>query len=195
MRRPELREGRLGGARLLAGAVIATTSFAGNSQVPTGMEKIEVFATPLPDIGAPLRQVPANVQVSTGQDLRRQRNLDLTEFLDQNAGSVTINPGQNNPFQPDLAFRGFLASPLLGTPQGLSVFLDGVRINEPFGDVVNWDLVPKPALAVWDSAYARPLRGRSAKSTTTGRCRTCSRHSRARRCPRCARRLCKRWEK
>ena len=147
MRRPELPEGRLRCARLMAGAVIAAMSLAGHAQAPTGMEKIEVFATPLPDIGAPLRQVPANVQVSTGQDLRRRRNLDLTEFLDQNAGSVTVNPAQSNPFQPDLAFRGFLASPLLGTPQGLSVFLDGVRINEPFGDVVNWDLVPKPALA------------------------------------------------
>ena len=112
------------------------------------MEKIEVIANaPLPDIGTPLRLVPANVQVSTGKDLRRRRNLDLTEFLDQNAGSVTINPAQANPFQPDLAFRGFLASPLLGTPQGLSVFFDGVRINEPFGDVVNWDLIPRVALA------------------------------------------------
>jgi len=39
-------------------------------------------------------------------------------------------------------YRGFSASPLLGTPQGLSVFLDGVRINEAFGDIVNWDLIP-----------------------------------------------------
>ncbi len=112
------------------------------------LPKIEVIATtPLPGIGTPLKQVPANVQVSTDKDFRRQRNLDITDFLDQNAGSVSINPGQNNPFQPDLSFRGFLASPLLGTPQGLSVFLDGVRINEPFGDVVNWDLIPRNALA------------------------------------------------
>jgi len=26
------------------------------------------------------------------------------------------------------------------------VFLDGVRINEPFGDVVNWDLIPQAAI-------------------------------------------------
>lgn len=112
------------------------------------LPKIEVIATtPLPGIGTPLKQVPANVQVSTDKDFRRQHNLDITDFLDQNAGSISINPGQNNPFQPDLSFRGFLASPLLGTPQGLSVFLDGVRINEPFGDVVNWDLIPRNALA------------------------------------------------
>jgi hypothetical protein len=52
-----------------------------------------------------------------------------------------------NDFQPDVSFRGFAASPLLGTPQGLSVFQDGVRINEAFADVVNWDLLPQNAIA------------------------------------------------
>ena len=27
------------------------------------------------------------------------------------------------------------------------MFQDGVRINEPFGDGVNWDLIPNPAIA------------------------------------------------
>lgn len=49
---------------------------------------------------------------------------------------VVANPAQNNPWQPDIAFRGFTASPLMGAPQGLSVFLDGVRVNEAFGDTV-----------------------------------------------------------
>src|SRR4029079_14475327 len=38
-------------------------------------------------------------------------------------------------------------SPLLGTPQGLSVYLDGVRLNQPFGDVVSWDLIPRVVIA------------------------------------------------
>ena len=57
-------------------------------------------------------------------------------------GSVHGNEVQHNPLQPDLQYRGFLASPLLGAPQGLSVYLDGVRLNEPFGDTLNWDLIP-----------------------------------------------------
>jgi outer membrane receptor protein involved in Fe transport len=61
--------------------------------------------------------------------------------------SVNINETQGNPLQPDLNYRGFSASPLLGTPQGLSVFVDGVRVNEPFGDTVNWDLLPRSAIA------------------------------------------------
>ena len=54
---------------------------------------------------------------------------------------------QSNPFQADINYRGYTASPLLGTPQGLSVYMDGVRLNQPFGDVVSWDLIPRLAIA------------------------------------------------
>jgi outer membrane receptor protein involved in Fe transport len=106
-----------------------------------------IGTTPLPGIGVPVNQVPANVQAATGAEMQKQKTLDLSEFLENNLGSVTLNQGQNNPFQPDVNFRGFSASPLLGTPQGLSVFMDGVRVNEPFGDVVNWDLIPQNAIS------------------------------------------------
>ena len=61
-------------------------------------------------------------------------------------GSVSGNQVQQNPLQPDLQYRGFLASPLLGAPQGLSVYIDGVRLNEPFGDTLSWDLIPTEAI-------------------------------------------------
>ena len=61
-------------------------------------------------------------------------------------GSVSGNQVQQNPLQPDLQYRGFLASPLLGAPQGLSVYIDGVRLNEPFGDTLSWDLIPTEAV-------------------------------------------------
>jgi outer membrane receptor protein involved in Fe transport len=67
--------------------------------------------------------------------------------MNNNLVGVSINETQNNPYQPDVLFRGFTASPLLGTPQGLSIFQDGVRVNEPFGDAVNWDLIPMNAIA------------------------------------------------
>ena len=79
--------------------------------------------------------------------LRQLQSLNLPEFMASQLGSVNINETQGNPFQMDVNYRGFTASPLLGTPQGLSVYLDGVRINEPFGDVVNWDMIPSAALA------------------------------------------------
>jgi hypothetical protein len=59
---------------------------------------------------------------------------------------VYVNDMQGNPLQPDINYRGYTASPLLGTPQGLSVYLDGIRLNQPFGDVVSWDLIPRAAI-------------------------------------------------
>src|SRR5215470_16692190 len=109
---------------------------------------VEVVGTsPLPGLGTDKKDVPGNVQIYTSGNLSGQRQSNATDFLEQNAGSITANAAQGNPFQPDISFRGFTASPLLGLPQGLSVFQDGVRINEPFGDVVNWDLLPQSAIA------------------------------------------------
>jgi outer membrane receptor protein involved in Fe transport len=111
-------------------------------------EEIDVVGTvPVPSAGTRIEDVPANVQVHRARELDRQHPTSAAAFLLQNGASVTVSEGQGNPFQPDVSFRGFTTSPLLGTPQGLSVFLDGVRVNEPFGDVVNWDLLPPGAIA------------------------------------------------
>ena len=63
--------------------------------------------------------------------------------MNRRLNGVYLNEMQGNPFQPDVNFRGYTASPLLGTPEGISVYLDGVRQNQPFGDVVSWDLIPR----------------------------------------------------
>ena len=115
---------------------------------PLSLPTVEVIsASPLAGLGTLLQDMPANVQVHTSVDLDRQRATSLADYLEQGATSVNINSAQGNPFQPDISFRGFTASPLLGMPQGLSVYQDGVRVNEPFGDVVNWDLIPQSAIA------------------------------------------------
>ena len=67
--------------------------------------------------------------------------------MNRRFGSVHINEIQGNPWQPDVSFRGYTASPLLGTPQGLSLYVDGIRFNQPFGDIVSWDLLPTAAIA------------------------------------------------
>ncbi len=107
------------------------------------LDKIEVIATtPLQGIGLPLAQIPANIQSIKAKQLEEQKSLSIADYINQNLTGVSVNDTQNNPYQPDVTFRGYAASPLLGTPQGLSIFVDGVRVNEPFGDVVNWDLIP-----------------------------------------------------
>jgi len=132
----------------IAMGFLAVTAYAQNPVSELEAPTVDVVGTtPLPGLGTPVKEVPSNVQVRTGAQVQDQKTSNIGEFMEQNLGSVTVNNGQNNPFQPDLSFRGLTASPLLGTPQGLSVFMDGVRINEPFGDAVNWDLIPQNAIS------------------------------------------------
>ena len=131
----------------LAWAALIVCSPVLHAQV-TALPPVEVIGvSPLPGTGVPRDQVPSNVQTADAKRLRQLQSLNLPEFMASQLASVNINETQGNPFQMDLNYRGFTASPLLGTPQGLSVYLDGVRINEPFGDVVNWDMIPSAALA------------------------------------------------
>ncbi len=112
------------------------------------MPEVNVIGlTPLASSGLARDKVSANVQTVEDEDIYRHEAFTLTDFMRRQLGSVNINDSQANPYQPDLTYRGFIASPLLGTPIGLSVYQDGVRVNEPFGDTVNWDLIPRSAIA------------------------------------------------
>ncbi len=111
------------------------------------LERVEVVGTtPISGTGIPAEKIPSNLQSVDADDLDRYQSLNLPDYLDRNLQSVSINNAQSNPFQPDVRFRGFTASPLLGLPQGLSVYVNGVRFNEPFGDTVNWELIPNGAI-------------------------------------------------
>ncbi|HDR9356380.1 TonB-dependent receptor [Burkholderia vietnamiensis] len=135
--------GMLGGWLTPAAAQVAPSDPAAEQ---TLAPIVVVGTTPLLGIGTPLSRVPANVQTIRGDDVDRQHRGVLTDYLERNVTSIDINDAQGNPYQADVNYRGFTASPVVGTPQGLSVFVDGVRVNEPFGDVVNWDLIPQAAI-------------------------------------------------
>lgn len=120
------------------------------------LPEVAVRAKRLYEIG-PLRglaltkeAIPGNVQSITAKEIKESHAQSLTDLMNSKLQSVNVNDYQSNPFQMDVTYRGFTASPQLGTAQGLSVFLDGVRVNEPFGDVVNWDMLPLNALAGLD---------------------------------------------
>jgi len=139
-----------------AGPLLCWTGFAaapGAAIAQNPAEQLEtpsvrvIGVTPLPGFGMPPEHIPANVQAVTGAEISRQQSINLPEFMNQRLPGVSINEMQGNPFQPDVSYRGFTASPLLGTPQGVSVYQDGVRVNEPFGDTVNWDLIPTSAIS------------------------------------------------
>jgi len=132
--------------RVVAAILCACTARAA-AQQPPKLPTVEVVApTPVPGLELPRDHLPANVQILRSRELEEAQSLNVPDAMGLRLPSVNVNEIQGNPYQPDVSFRGFTASPLLGTPQGLSVFQDGVRINEPFGDVVNWDLIPMPAI-------------------------------------------------
>ena len=91
--------------------------------------------------GLPREWVPGAVDSMSGEEARAARPSILPDALERLPG-VTLQNEQGNPFQPDLIVRGFSASPVSGLPQGVSVFLDGVRLNEPTVEEVNFDLIP-----------------------------------------------------
>ncbi|MEZ0315652.1 MAG: TonB-dependent receptor [Methylophilaceae bacterium] len=113
-------------------------------------DKKPTFIGPNKGLMLRMEQIPANVQSVTAKELRETQSLSIADYMNNYMQGVTVNEYQGNPFQMDVQFRGFTASPQVGTPQGISVFLDGIRMNEPFGDVVNWDMIPMNALAGFD---------------------------------------------
>ncbi len=133
---------------LLAFALVPAPTAAEEASSATTLAPVTVIGvTPLPGLDLPRDRVPAPVQTATGAEIARSGALSLGEFMNRRFGSVHVNEIQGNPFQPDVSFRGYTASPLLGTPQGLSLYVDGIRYNQPFGDIVSWDMLPTAAIA------------------------------------------------
>ncbi len=119
-----------------------------DTAIVTGVRPTE--AGPLPGLTISQDQIPGNIQSASRKDIRDSNALNLGDFMGSQLQGVSTNDYAGNPFQLDVNYRGFTASPEIGTPEGLSVFLDGVRVNEPFGDVVNWDLIPLNAIERFD---------------------------------------------
>ena len=91
-------------------------------------------------------KVPSNTVVLTSQDFSPEYTTNFLDALGRSLPGVSIGDQSGNPFQRNLDYRGFVASPVPGTPQGLAVYQNGVRINESYGDVVNWDFIPEMAI-------------------------------------------------
>jgi outer membrane receptor protein involved in Fe transport len=102
--------------------------------------------TPVSGSGIDVDKVPASVNAVDANQIERVRSPNIADALQRYVPSIVVNEVTGNPFQPDVQFRGFVASPVAGTPQGLAVYQNGVRINEAFGDMVNWDLIPTAAI-------------------------------------------------
>ena len=155
LRQPGIRPAIAGFGLLLLPAAAAGQSIT--------LPEIQVISTsPLIGAGIDRDKVPAMVQTLTADDFTRTYSPSITDTLVQRIPGVSTNDVQGNGFVQDLRYRGFAASPLAGTPQGLAVYLNGVRVNEAFGDTVNWDLIPTNAVDRVDFWTNNPVFGLNA---------------------------------
>ncbi len=129
---------------------------------PALPEVLVIATTPVPGASIDADKVPGNVQSLSSAALTENGTASLTGALGTHLASVNINDTLGDAFQPDILYRGFEASPVLGTPQGLAVYQSGVRINEAFGDTVDWDLIPDVAIKRIDIVSSSPLYGLNA---------------------------------
>jgi outer membrane receptor protein involved in Fe transport len=155
-----------------AGAALAQTApgpQAGGPQAGATLDQAQsvpdvnvVGSTPLLGSGIDRNTVPAATTVLGSQQIDRTLAPSLTDAILGEIPGAFLNENDGNPFQPDISYRGFVASPVSGEPQGLAVYVNGARFNEPFGDTVNWDLIPPAAIDSVNVEAANPVFGLNA---------------------------------
>ena len=141
--------------------VTLTCGLASAQQIPT--EHVVVLgALPGSDIGLSSDKVPGALQSFDASQITAQHGGSLLSALESQTAGVSLSDVQGNGLFQNLRFHGFDASPLQGTPQGLAVYQNGVRLNEAFGDTVNWDAIPQNAIARLDVWSSNPVFGLNA---------------------------------
>ena len=151
---------------LLAATLTAISPVVLAQQAPQDARDLDeivvVGVTPVPGFKVDKDKIPGNIQTLRSSDLTRNGAASVLGALDQQVSGVNFNDTLADPFQPEVLFRGFEASPVLGTPQGMAVYQNGVRVNEAFGDTVNWDLIPDIAIDRIDVLNATSVFGLNA---------------------------------
>ena len=117
--------------------------------------------TPIPGV-VDQDKIPSNVQTAGAPDFSYTVTPDLLQSMVRALPGVALSSQTGNEFQLDFNYRGFIASPVIGTPQGLAVYQNGVRINEVFGDIVNWDFIPQNAINQLTLVPSNPVYGLNA---------------------------------
>jgi iron complex outermembrane receptor protein len=150
--------------KALKNALLLTCAvFPGIASAQDALPTFEVVGvSPVPGGEIDRDKVPSNVQTIDAADLDHAKTPSLLDGMVQSLPGVSLSDQSGNAFQRNLDYRGFTASPVPGTPQGLAVYQNGTRINEAFGDVVNWDFIPEMAIARMTLMPNNPLFGLNA---------------------------------
>lgn len=127
------------------------------------LEAIDIISTsPISGGEVPIEKVPTGVTTATSEDFDKLPTSTIQNVLQQNVPGAIVVDLQGSDYQNEIRFRGFAASPVNGIPQGLAVYQNGVRINESFGDIVNFDFLPDSAIDSIDIQSANPVFGLNA---------------------------------
>ena len=150
--------------KALRNALLLTCAvFPGIASAQDALPTFEVVGvSPLPGGEIDRDKVPSNVVTIGAADLDHAKTPSLLDGMVQSLPGVSLSDQSGNAFQRSLDYRGFTASPVPGTVQGLAVYQNGTRINEAFGDVVNWDFIPEMAIAHLTLMPNNPLFGLNA---------------------------------
>ena len=135
--------------RLLAGALLLVLLplLAGAQQTDstpkdtTTLAPVVVTGTRLPSVHEVVRGLTGRTATLTSSDLDERGVRSLADALEELPG-VTTSDELGALAQLDVTLRGFQVSPTIGLPQGVTVYVDGVRMNEPDANEVNFDLLP-----------------------------------------------------
>src|SRR5215469_8349528 len=152
------RLGLLAAASLFASPALGQQMAAGEAP-----EHVIVYGTlPDSDIGLMPAKVPGELQSLGADQLNAQQGATVLNALGSQTAGVSLSDSQGNTMFQDLRLHGFEASPLQGVAQGVAVYQNGVRLNEAFGDTVNWDAIPQTAIARMDVWSSNPVFGLNA---------------------------------
>ena len=150
-------------ASLLGSVSLPPGALAADASDITPLESVTVrMATPLGGLSQASEPAPFSVEVLDQEAMGSTGRNDPGAALSARLSAVSLSDNLDDPYQLDILYRGFEASPVLGTSQGLAVFQNGTRINEGFGDTLNFDLVPDNAVKRMEIASANPLYGLNA---------------------------------
>ena len=101
------------------------------------LPEVLVTDTRLPSVEENILAIPAKVTVISVEDIQESGATTVQEAIAQTTGVVMHNQ-VGNAFEQTIDFRGFNGNPVSST----SVFVDGVRVNDPEFGFVNFDLLP-----------------------------------------------------
>jgi iron complex outermembrane recepter protein len=142
---------------------IAPAPGRGSAPAPAPAESAAAPSQPGAQPGAvDIDKIPSNVQTVPASDFSYTKAPDLLQSMVRALPGVALSDQTGNQFQLNLDYRGFVASPVIGTPQGLALYQNGVRINEVFGDVINWDFIPQNAINRLTLVPSNPVYGLNA---------------------------------